>query len=339
MALEMSKLTQLYPEASDGTSPKVADPPTYMFGMTPPALAAFRPAAITDRKQYDPKIAYLTTVVSAWAYSDAETMASQLGYFGLPKCSVREFKVTNGAMLVVAAAYFVRSEDGRIGVLAFRGTVPDNFINWLTDANASLKNFHHGNVHCGFYRNLEPLWNEIARTIDAARQPGQGSTDGGPALQPLENLYITGHSLGAAMAVVAAARIFTPDYVRWQPLVRGVYTFGQPCVGDKAFCDHFSREFELYRHVYAKDIVPCLPPSSLRGFRHFGTAFVGSPTSDGWQESTVPAKRAPFLLLGMASAMADYTVRKFIPVPLPFPYSIEDHGPQGYLDTARASLR
>jgi hypothetical protein len=339
MGLEMTTLTKLYPRTSDGASPKVAEAPTYVFGMTPPALAPFRPAAVTDRKQYDPRIAYLTAVVSAWAYADGETMAAQLGYFGLPRCSVREFQVTNGAMLVVAAAYLVRSEDGKIGVLAFRGTVPDNFINWLTDANTSLKNFHYGNVHCGFYRNVEPLWNAIAGAIDAARQPDQGRIDGGPALQPLENLYITGHSLGAAMAVVAAARIFTPDYAPWQPLVRGVYTFGQPCVGDKAFCDHFSQEFELYRHVYAKDVVPHLPPSSIRGFCHFGTTFIGAPASDGWQQSTAAPKLAPFFLWAMGSAMADYTARRLVRFQLPFPYSLEDHGPQGYLDTSRASLR
>jgi hypothetical protein len=321
-----------------GTLRRPEKPPR-PFGLTPPRLAPFEPLPSAAPRRYDPRIAYLTTIVSAWAYSDAATMATQLRYYGLPNCIVREFVVTNRAMLIVAAAYLVRSEDGRIGVLAFRGTIPDDFINWLTDADTRLTNFHYGSVHTGFYRNLEPLWKDVTEAIDAAFDPP--ATDGeAKGLRRMENLYVTGHSLGAAMAVIAAARIFTADYTDWQSKIRGVYTYGQPCVGDRAFAEHYDREFDLYRHVFHSDVVPHLPPWDVGAFRHFGTEFYASRSSDGWQENSPPRIRPTlFASWAGAAAIGAYLSRRVLPLrALRFPYSIEDHGPQGYIDTSRASL-
>src|SRR5262249_16276481 len=156
-----------------------------------------------------------------------------------------------------------------VGVLAFRGTEPSNFINWLTDANTVMRTFHYGSVHGGFFDNVEALWDGVAEVIDEAIQgktirPTNG--DGQPEpVEPLQVLYVTGHSLGAAMAVVAAARIFSPDYRAWQPLVRGVYTFGQPMVGDAEFARKYGEQFGsfLYRHVFRHDVVPRLPPRAV----------------------------------------------------------------------------
>jgi hypothetical protein len=311
----------------------------HTFGMTAPRLAPFDPVPLTAPKLYDPRIAYLTTVVSAWAYSDGETMANQLSYYGLPDCTVRQFVVVNRAMLIVACAYFVRSRCGRIGVLAFRGTVPDDFINWLTDTNTTLQPFHFGRVHTGFFRNVEPLWKDVAETIEDALETAGDGGDGQPS-GTLQNLYITGHSLGAAMAVIATARIFSDDYATWQPLVRGAYTYGQPMVGDADFCKHYERQFELYRHVYRKDVVPHLPPSEVGRFVHFGQEFLATEPGAGWQYADPPrVKQAALAGAAAAIAVADFFSRRLVPLrQLPLPYSLEDHGPQGYIDTSRISL-
>jgi hypothetical protein len=311
--------------------------PVHNFGMTPPRLPPFQAVPTTAPKQYDRRVAYLAAVVSAWAYADAKTMAKQLPYYGLPKCTVREFQVVNDAMLVVAAAYFVRSQDGKVGVLAFRGTMPKDFINWLTDANTTLTNFNFGKVHTGFYQNVEPLWSDIADAIDKARRPSQGP--GGIDLAPLQNLYITGHSLGAAMAVVAAARIFSADYLDWQSLVRGVYTYGQPSVGDETFARHFEKQFELYRHVFRYDVVPHLPPSDTGSFPHFGTELYSEGVS-GWQAVQPPrTTQARLVTVAAIISFASFLSRRLLLLrSLKLRYSIEDHGPQGYVDASRASL-
>jgi hypothetical protein len=311
--------------------------PVHVFGLTPPRISALQAVPRTAPKLYDRRVAYLAAVVSAWAYTDARTMARQLPYYGLPKCSVCEFQVVNDAMLVVAAAYFVRSEDGRVGVLAFRGTMPNDFINWLTDANTELTNFQYGKVHTGFYQNVQPLWGDIVDAIEEAQLPRQGGSDASQA--PLENLYITGHSLGAAMAVIAAARIFTADHVDWQPLVRGVYTYGQPSVGDETFARHFDSQFNLYRHVYRYDVVPHMPPADVGAFPHFGTEFHSSGTT-GWQAEDPPrTAQARRITTAAISSLASFVARRLTILRfLRLPYSIEDHGPQGYIDASRASL-
>jgi Lipase (class 3) len=326
------------PSASEGPPTPPTGPGRRFFGSTPPLLPPLTASPLTAKALYDPRIAYLTSVVSGWAYSDAATMASQLPYYGLPNCSIQEFTVTNDAMLVVAAAYLVRSEDGSVGVLAFRGTMPNDFINWLTDADTTLAHFQFGRVHAGFYGNLQPLWGAIAQAIDDAIEPRAPAT-GQAARGPLKNLYVTGHSLGAAMAVVAAARIFSPDYADWQPYVRGVYTFGQPSVGDQAFAEHYATQLDLYRHVYRFDVVPHLPPSDVGLFPHFGTELYSDGTS-GW-EAVVPPRtaQAGAVIATFAVTLASFLARRFtILRSLKLRYSIEDHGPQGYMDTSRASL-
>ena len=70
-------------------------------------------------------------------------------------------------------------------------------------------------------------------------------------------IWITGHSLGAALATLCAGR-----YGRAQ----GVYTFGSPRVGNENFKQHL--DVEIYRIVNNDDIVPRLP--SLGVYTHVG---------------------------------------------------------------------
>jgi hypothetical protein len=302
------------------------------FGTSPPRIERLK--TVGPNADYDPKIAYLTSVISGWAYSDADTMGRQLAFYGLPECTVREFQVTNRAMLIVASAYFVRSSDGRIGVLAFRGTVPDDFMNWLTDANTSLHNFAFGKVHTGFFQNVQPLWSGVVEALEEALVKRGGDTP----QEPMENLYITGHSLGAAMAVIAAARLYTNDYEAFQPLIRGVYTFGQPAAGDREFGEHYGSRFRLYRHVYRGDVVPHLPPRSVGAYSHFGQEFLAAET--GWQNVSPPvAKLAVLATAASVSAAFDFVSRRIVLLRrFKLPYSMDDHGPEGYIFTSRASL-
>ncbi len=191
---------------------------------------------------YDPERAYQLSVVAGWAYADGQTLADKIQHYGFEAGAyVQQFSVINEAMLVVARAYLVRSKDGRAGILAFRGTEPVNAINWLTNAHTEARPFYgRGVVHHGFHTNLEALWSYIdaalREAIAGGSAPGNGAAAGtSPPLQRLEHLYVTGHSLGGAMAVLAAARIFRDgDLASFRPLVRGVYTFGQPLVGDRS---------------------------------------------------------------------------------------------------------
>lgn len=62
-------------------------------------------------------------------------------------------------------------------------------------------------------------------------------------------VWMAGHSLGAALATLAADRLGG---------VRGLYTFGSPAVGDQAFAEDF--RVNAYRYVHHRDIVTRVPP-------------------------------------------------------------------------------
>ena len=83
---------------------------------------------------------------------------------------------------------------------------------------------------------------------------------------PSEKLYLTGHSLGGAAAILAAARLsdlgVSPDQLI-------VTTFGAPAVGNEDFVRTYQDRFTLRRVVMRGDPVKDVLPSPL-GFHHFG---------------------------------------------------------------------
>ena len=124
-------------------------------------------------------------------------------------------------------------------ILVFRGT--KGLLGWPTNMNSILTSWSGGgSVHLGFKTGFTGLWEKIEPVLSKMETP----------------LFITGHSLGGAMAVLAASR--RPDAV--------AYTFGAPQTGDAAF----ARALEcnrVYRVENACDVVTTLPPAAaLMGY-------------------------------------------------------------------------
>jgi hypothetical protein len=85
-------------------------------------------------------------------------------------------------------------------------------------------------------------------------------------------IFITGHSLGAALATLAAARCLRDVALKnCQPLA--LYTFGSPRVGDKVFGTDLKGMFHC-RIVNDEDIVTTVPPTvsipGLPAYQHVG---------------------------------------------------------------------
>uniref|UniRef100_A0A7E4VF72 Lipase_3 domain-containing protein n=1 Tax=Panagrellus redivivus TaxID=6233 RepID=A0A7E4VF72_PANRE len=75
---------------------------------------------------------------------------------------------------------------------------------------------------------------------------------------PDYSIWLTGHSLGGALATLAATEIVSNGYVPANKVK--LYTFGQPRVGDSAFAmAHDKLGFESYRIIHAGDLVPHIP--------------------------------------------------------------------------------
>jgi len=84
-----------------------------------------------------------------------------------------------------------------------------------------------GKFHSGFNASLSSIWNDVYDSVMSWKAKEQ-------------TLWVTGHSLGGALATLAVDR-FTEEN---EELVNGMYSFGQPRVGDKQFADNFDRKME-----------------------------------------------------------------------------------------------
>jgi hypothetical protein len=266
--------------------------------------------------------------------------------------------LSNDALFVHTTASLLQHVDGSVAILCFRGTEPTNIINWLTDASVAPERFHTwGTVHGGFYRSLMPMSRYIACRLtramkaqpvvdkksavvsvdapDCSEAPDETLPNG------LKALYITGHSYGGALAALAAAMIFEDkDYEIIRDKVRGVYTYGQPRIGNKLFarkCQDACGRL-LFRHIHANDIVPMFPPLSTGRFDHFGYELRSSPA--GWVFSEQPVRRAYTALFSSAVGIMAW-VKQQLPLVswLRLPFSWDDHAPHNYVNTSHRSLR
>ncbi len=141
-------------------------------------------------------------------------------------------------------------------VICFRGTEVREIEDWITDTRMELVAGPMGGmVHGGFYDALSKVWHVVDALLRRLDPQGRKA------------VFLTGHSLGAALATLAAAR--------WHDIgrhVNAVYTFGQPRTGDHAFARNFNFAFmpTTFRIVNQNDLVTRIPPRSF-GYSHLGT--------------------------------------------------------------------
>jgi triacylglycerol lipase len=178
--------------------------------------------------------------ISRISYLQPEAVAAYIPRLGL---RLENFADRDGAQA------YIFGNDTDI-VVACRGTEPNDWNDVKADVNAlTVLADTVGRVHRGFKREVDDLWPVLENLIAVDKR----------------TLWFTGHSLGGAMATIAAGRCFL-SHIPAVP--KGVYTFGAPRVGTKRYIN--SVEVDLTRWVNNNDIVPRVPPTWL-GYRHTGT--------------------------------------------------------------------
>ena len=134
--------------------------------------------------------------------------------------------------------------------LILRGT--QTVREWIRNLSISLADYPlegYGKVHGGFLDTYEALRGDIMSAL--------AEVDSGL------DFYVAGHSLGAALATIAA-----PDIESRGRRIRAVYTFGSPRVGDDRFVKAFNRSHgdRSYRVTNTSDIVTSIPlPAPIAG--------------------------------------------------------------------------
>ena len=147
--------------------------------------------------------------------------------------------------------------------VAFRGsTEPQNFLDDLRLHAHPLGNDSAAAVHGGFLRAWLALRSQLLPLVLSAGPP----------------LYVTGHSLGGALAVLCACDLASLHSIT----VRGVYTYGAPRVGNAEFARWCQRRSGpvVWRLVHWRDPVPHLPPRSFGYVHGAGAREVFLPRDD-----------------------------------------------------------
>lgn len=150
------------------------------------------------------------------------------------------------------------AENEKMAVLVFRGTTDGT--DWSTNFNINKKNIFVGyydgeenyvKVHSGFYKAFDQRRAQIEPDIDVLKNLPE------PVKKPI---FITGHSLGGALAQLATAA-FTSDRIA------ACYTFGSPRAGARSLDQYVKPPH--YRVTNGWDIVPFVPFYLLM-YRHIG---------------------------------------------------------------------
>ncbi len=203
---------------------------------------SFNPATA----KYDPHNAYCLGRAASLAYEDEASVRKATAAWGFSQFRFFDRRETQAFMIANADAVIV----------AFRGTQPAELKDWMTDSEITLVDGPFGLVHDGFQRGLQFVWEELTDLLPAFQGAGK-------------SLWLTGHSLGAALATLAVANLRAPPNDK---AVYGLYTFGSPRVGDRTFAQNFDADCKdrCFRFVNNADVVTRVPLRTM-AYSHVGT--------------------------------------------------------------------
>lgn len=225
---------------------------------------------------YAPRNAYLLASCANLAYEKPDEIERQTRSWGLTdfqflgetedlgfqevKSRFSEGKVVQDILKGAGTEGFIARGNG-FAIVSFRGT--EEVTDFLTDANALQVRDpgERGELHSGFHGALSaPLRAGLKKVVGDYAEKGLG-------------IWVTGHSLGGALATLAAADLAFAGIE-----LQGVYTFGQP----RVCCPDFAKVYDErlcdrhFRFVNNNDIVTEAPLKRVKyqervwRYRHVG---------------------------------------------------------------------
>lgn len=219
-----------------------------------------------------------------WSAALATSLASYIAYSdelkGMEVCN--SWRMPYFQFIENAGTECFVSGDSDVALVAFRGT-EKKIGDWLIDLNTVGLNRPYGRIHRGFWFAFESVAEQIRDAIDSLGKP---------------KLVLTGHSLGGALACIAAAE-WLHDGSRE---VLSIYTFGQPAFGKGDLPDRIYQRVNgaYYRFVNDGDIVSMVPPTYRHAgeLKHFGAGndlkFGVDSTNESLVESAETCSEAQF---------------------------------------------
>lgn len=197
------------------------------------SMEALKKAWWADSPTIDWSVARVLAEIANGVYEDDASARRSFREIG--------FEVMEPLRVGPTCVWVLQDRTRQVSIVAFRGT--DEAEDWRYNFKAQPIAMSIGQVHGGF-RELYASLNE--RLVEAVRPIAS------------EGLWLTGHSLGGALANLAAY-----DFERIHSFqVRGIVTFGQPMLFDRRAAVEMEHRFRrrLLRFVNDTDAVPRMPP-------------------------------------------------------------------------------
>jgi hypothetical protein len=252
-----------------------------------------------QRAAFSDRTAWVMACMSQLAYEPFEredNNHASLGLF-LSKLDSGGFKLIDTFNVSGTQAFL--AHNNRYAVLAFRGT--SDWLDLQTDIRARRARVEGGvgKIHSGFFHAYGLVSERIAQRLQE------------PEVKFLP-LYITGHSLGGALATVALRYLEKAEGLKDQ--IAACYTFGSPRVGNADFESDIRSP--IYRLINFTDIVTFLPLFTM-GFIHVGDVrYLGPGT---------PLLVRRFRPFSQRLSLCLHIFRGFVP-------AVRNHGIQNYID-------
>lgn len=236
----------------------------------PNALSGPSNALVLDEKKAEEMRALFTkaeSAMEAWAM-----LATSLGHPSFIKSEFEKICFLDNSTTDTQVALWRDSSRKRL-VVAFRGTEQAKWKDLRTDlmiVPAGLNPERIGGdfkqevqVHSGFLNAYDSVRSRIIRLIKQV----VAYTDEGPQPEDKWQVYVTGHSLGGALATLLALELSSSQLSRRGTICVTMYNFGSPRVGNKKFAEVYNEKVkDSWRVVNHRDIIPTVP--RLMGYCH-----------------------------------------------------------------------
>jgi endonuclease G len=212
----------------------------------------------------------LETDEFSWRKALALAMASLLTYqknsTGVIHVATKTWGFDRCEPFNVANTQGFAAWDSKTVLVSFRGT--ESVGEWLSNLTLSSEDRSYGKLHSGFLNAFQVAQPILGSILEEADPKNKG-------------VWLTGHGLGGALAMVAAAELLD------SLAAAGIYTYGQPKTGNRDVQEFFRQRLggKFHRFVNDEDVVPQVPP----GYVHVGRLIWFDGKGD-LQDSEIPAE-------------------------------------------------
>lgn len=191
------------------------------------------------RAAYSDRTAWMMAEMSKLAYTKFEENDEEKNKL-IDALKIANFSLFNIFNCKDTQAFLALRDKDKMLILAFRGTEEGSLNDIISDLDARYyKDEDDTKSHKGFLKAFQCVEVEIKKSLESLTE---------------YPLYVTGHSLGGALAMIATRSLNSDN-------LAACYTFGSPRVGNSEFGDTIKPP--VYRVVNDLDPVPFLPPTYL----------------------------------------------------------------------------